>query len=193
MNRKTNIFKRIICIVIIVCCFTSIIGIPRIKTYSKVKDVTNTISGKNDIKELVQCFNTPCGYDLTQLMKKGRTKKYSFSKASDRRNILNLCYEEIYNQGVGERATSIRLFGKTTSNIDLLIGDWGCAWPEIKIKKIYKTSSYNYKIVANINWFEEEKNASKKIGSLRLYLKKDSNSYYGYIVKSMKLKKIADI
>ena len=32
-----------------------------------------------------------------------------------------------------------------------------------------------------------------KIGKLRLYLKKDTNSYYGYMVKSMKLQKVADI
>lgn len=32
-----------------------------------------------------------------------------------------------------------------------------------------------------------------KIGKLRFYLKKDTNSYYGYMAKSMKLRKVADI
>lgn len=32
-----------------------------------------------------------------------------------------------------------------------------------------------------------------KIGKLRFYLKKDTNSCYGYMAKSMKLRKVADI
>ena len=124
-------------------------------------------------------------------MKKGRTKKYDFSKASDRRNILNLCYEEIYS--VGERVVSIRMFGENTNNIDLLVGDWGVAGPIIVIKKIYKIDSKKYKVVANVNWYNSDDNSSKKIGRLRLYLKKDTNSYYGYIAKSMKLEKVSEI
>ncbi len=191
MMKKENLSKKIICTFIIICCFVVPVLNVHIDLQAQTKDVTNFVSGKKDIKELTQILATPCGYDLTELMKVGRTKKYDFSKASDRRNILNLCYDEIYS--VGERVVSIRMFGKNTNDIELLMGDWGCSWPEIKINKIYKMSSNRYKIVANINWYDESENSSKKIGKLRLYLNKDTNSYYGYIAKSMKLEKVADI
>ena len=189
--KKEKLLNKIICAFVIICCFITPVINANTRVQAQTKDVTNTVSGKNDIKELTRILATPCGYDLTELMKKGRTKKYDFSKASDRRNILNLCYEEIYS--VGERVVSIRMFGENTNDIDLLVGDWGCSWPEIKINKIYKMSSNKYKVSANVNWYDESENSSKKIGKLRLYLKKDSNSYYGYIAKSMKLKKVADI
>ena len=48
-------------------------------------------------------------------------------------------------------------------------------------------------MVANVNWYNSDDNSSKKIGRLRLYLKKDTNSYYGYIAKSMKLEKVSEI
>lgn len=189
--KKEKLLNKIICaFVIICCCITPVINAD-FRVQAKTKDVTNTVSGKNDIKELTQILATPCGYDLTELMKKGRTKKYDFSKASDRRNILNLCYEEIYS--VGERVVSIRMFGENTNNIDLLVGDWGVAGPIIVIKKIYKIDSKKYKVVANVNWYNSDDNSSKKIGRLRLYLKKDTNSYYGYIAKSMKLEKVSEI
>ncbi len=189
--KKEKLLNKIICAFVIICCCIIPVINADFRVQAKIKDVTNTVSGKNDIKELTQILATPCGYDLTQLMKKGRTKKYDFSKESDRRNILNLCYDEIYS--LGERVVSIRMFGENTNDIELLVGDWGTAGPEIIIKKIYKSNSNKYKVVANVNWYNTDDNSSKKIGSLRLYLKKDPNSYYGYIVQSMKLQKVANI
>ena len=191
MMRKENLSKKILCTFIIICYFMVPVINVHIDVQAQTKDVTDTVSGKEDIKELTQMFSTPCGYDLTQLMKKGRTKKYDFSKVSDRRNILNLCYDEIYS--VGERVISIRMFGKNTYDLELSIGDWGIAGPKIVIKKIYKINSNKYKVVANVNWYNSNNDSSKKIGKLRLYLNKDTNSYYGYIAKSMKLEKVADI
>lgn len=188
--KKEDLSKKLVS-VLIICCFIIPIINAHIYTQAQTKDVTNSVSGKKDIKELTQILATPCGYDLTQLMKIGRMKKYDFSKASDRRKILNLCYDEIYY--VGERVVSIRVFGENTNDLELFIGDWGLAGPEIVIKKIYKIDSNKYKVVANVNWYNSDDGSSKKIGKLRLYLKKDTNSYYGYIAKSMKLEKVADI
>lgn len=165
----------------------------RITVHAEQKEVTNSISGKKDIEELVQIFTTPCGYNLTELMKKGRSKNFDFSKTSDRRKILNLCYEEIYDKAINEYTLSMRMFDKNTSNIDLLIGDWGSSGPQIKIIKIYKISSNKYKVLSKINWYDSANISSKKIGTMRLYLTKNADSYYGYIVKSMKLKKTANI
>lgn len=126
-------------------------------------------------------------------MQTGRTKSFDFSNKEDRKDILDLCYGEIFDKTITDRVLSLRIFGKTTPQIKFLKGNWGIAWPNNKIRKIYKISSDKYKVVLNINWFNTETNISKRIGKAHLYLKKDPNSYYGYIVRSMKLKKIANI
>lgn len=73
--KKEKLLNKIICeFVIICCCITSVINAD-IRVQAQIKDVTNTVSGKNDIKELTQIFAAACGYDLTELMKIGRTEK----------------------------------------------------------------------------------------------------------------------
>lgn len=184
---KKSFYKLLILLLFTICILET-----RIDISAKQKDVTNSVANKKDIEELVQIFNTPCGYTLNELMKKGRTKNFDFSKTSDRRKILNLCYEEIYDKTISKYTLSMRMFDKNTTGVHLLVGEWGSSGPQINIKNIYKISSNNLKVVASVNWYNSVNDSSKKIGAVRIYLKKNENTYYGYIVESMKLEKTAN-
>lgn len=152
------------------------------------KDVTNTIAGKKKIRALVSCLETPCGYALLYKMKAGKTKTYDFSKASARRYVTNMC--SAYYPRISANTVSKRLFGKSTSKLKEFLGDWGTAWPKIKVKKIYRLSSKKYRVDAQILWVEEDVGRSQ-IGTLKVYLKKEPKSYYGYTMASMTLKNTA--
>lgn len=175
--------------------FVTITAIP-VRSYAKTKDVTNSISSqdKKSIKKLVKCFATPCGYDLAERsMVEGETTGYKFSKASTRRHVLNLSFDEIYVRKVNENELSKRLFGVDTSNINLLMGQWGSSCPIIKAKNIFKLSSSKYKVKTNLVWYDQEKNTYTKVGEVDFTLKKKPNTYYGYIVKSLKITKTSNI
>lgn len=163
-----------------------------VQSYAKEKNVTDSISShdKKNIKKLAKCFSTPCGYDLTERgMVEGETIGYKFSKASTRQHIIKLSWEEIEDQNISKNELSKRLFGVSTPNIKLLIGQWGSSGPIIKIKYIYKISSYKYKIKTNLVWYDPIENTKTKVGEVDFTLKKKQNTYYGYIVKSLNITK----
>ena len=154
-----------------------------------IKNVTKSVSGKKKIQALARCFETPCGYDLIYKMKVGKTKKYDFSKASARRYITNMCSS--YFPKISANTVSKRLFGKSTSKLEAFVGDWGMAWPEIKIKKIYRLSTGTYRVDAHVLWHVQDVRRYT-VGTLKIYLRKKSHSHYGYIATSMTIKKVAN-
>lgn len=99
---------------------------------------------------------------MNELIKKEKTQKFDFSIAADRRKILNLCFEEIYNHSLSEYTLSMRMFDKNTTGINLFIGEWGISGPQIKIKNIYKISPKKYKVIAIVNWYNSENNFLRK-------------------------------
>jgi len=123
-------------------------------------------------------------------MVQGQETGYKFSNANARRHILNLSYEEIWK--TNKITVSKRLFGVSTSNINLKIGQWGCSWPIIKVRNIYKITSNKYKIKTNLVWYDEQQDTYTKVGEVNFSLKKKSNTYYGYIVKSLKIIKTSN-
>ena len=122
-NKK---IKCMLFILTITCLIFYTINGTSIQSYAKTKDITYSISSqdKNNVKKLTKCFSTPCGYDLTEQMIQGEERGYKFSNASARQHILNLAYEEIYDQKIDEYELSKRLFGVKTSNVNPLIGNW---------------------------------------------------------------------
>lgn len=194
--KKKSAMKRIICMLLIVCCTATCFNASMVKAQA-AKDITN--SATHNIRTLCEFFPSTCGYDLIYKMKIGQKKKYNFAKASTRRYALNRCYSELYSQystGTSINTLSNRIFGKKTSKVNMIVADWGLARPAIKIRKIYRQSSGKYKVKANVNWEwdadEFDSAGSRKIGDLQITLKKKPKSYYGYIVKSMALKKVSD-
>ena len=195
--KQKSILKRILCMLLIICCTVTCFNGSMVQTHA-AKDITNTAT--HNIRALCGFFPSTCGGDLIDngaaTMKIGQKKKYNFSKASTRRRTIERDFREFTSQsdiGIGPNAMSKRVFGKSTSKINIQGFDWGDSWPTIEVKKIYKLSSEKYKVKANVNWNEYGKMTIHKIGDLTINLKKKSKSYYGYIVKSMTLKKVADI
>lgn len=196
--KKKSAIKRIICMLLIVCCTATCFNASMVKAQA-AKDITN--SATFNIRALCDYFPSVCGYDLIYKMKIGQKKKYNFAKASTRRHTIFCDWIEFTIQSgksIDPNIVSKRVFGKGTSKINTLGGQWGMAYPTIKVKKICKLSSTKYKVKANVNWEWEPGVSdngiagSRKIGDLRITLKKKPKSYYGYIVKSMALKKVSD-
>lgn len=158
-------------------------------------DVTRTVQGKQNIRILAESFATLCGVDLTSEMEIGQKKKYDFSEPSIRRYAISYSENEWNSQisaGISVETLSKRIFGKNTSQISFIkITDWSDGWPAVRVKKIYRQLSGKNKVKASIIW---EINDSKpyKIGALNITLKKKPKSYYGYIIQSMILRKIAE-
>lgn len=194
MKQKKTI-KQVLCMLLIICCTVMCFNVSMVQTHA-AKDITNTAT--YNIRTLCEFFPSTCGFDLIDNMKIGQKKKYDFSKASTRRRTILNDWIEFTSEtdiGISPNEMSKRVFGKGTSKINTLGGEWGCDWPTIKVKKIYKLSSGKYQVKADIDRNIEGsygKMTVYKIGSVTINLKKKSKSYYGYIVKSMTLKKVAD-
>lgn len=199
MKQKKTI-KQVLCMLLIICCTVTSFNVSMVQTQAAT-DITD--SATHNIRALCEFFPSTCGSDLvdngSDTMKIGQKKKYDFSNASTRRRTI-LCDWKAFTHGsdigITPNMWSKRVFGKSTSKINTQGGDWGESWPEIKVKKIYKLSSGKYKVKANVNWNElgdYGKMTVHKIGDLTINIKKKSKSYYGYVVKSMTLKKVADI
>lgn len=120
----------------------------------------------------------------------GEKKTLDFSKASARRKLLSL-NAEAYNY---PQKTSLSLFGKKTPNAKGLGGDWGTGHPVYRHYKYIKGKKNTYKVKVE-NWFfsesldDTESDEIEKIGITTITLKKKQSSMYGYILKSMMVKR----
>lgn len=200
--KQKNIKNQFICILLIICCTVTGLYIDKIK--AGARDVTKSIPKHHNIRVVSEYFRTLCGYDLLELeekMKIGQKKKYDFSKESTRRYALNRCFNELNSQiyaGIDVKTLSKQIFGKSTTKVSFIEGDWGLAGPKIKIKKIYKQTLGKYTVKADVDWvvkndFNNEIADSYQIGEVEINFKKKPKSYYGYIVKSMILKKVSGL
>lgn len=191
--KKCNFF-----LLMLIFCAVSVVYTGRTEA-DAATDVTRTVQGKQDIRILAESFATLCGVDLIYRMEIGQKKKYDFSEPSIRRYAISYSKNEWNSQisaGIDEKTLSRRIFGKSTTKVNFIEGDWGLGYPKIKIKKIYKLDSGKYTIKADVDWIVEneyyEIEDSYQIGELQINFKKKPKSYYGYIVKSMVLKKVSD-
>ncbi len=198
--KQNGIRKQFLCVIFMICCIVAGLYTGRIGADAKVKDVTKSIPEKHNIRVISGYFRTLCGYDLIEReMNTSQQKKYDFSKESTRRYALSRCFSELYSQiyaGIDAKTLSRWIFGKSTTKVNFIEGDWGLSYPKIKIKKIYKRASGKYTVKADVDWIVENDNYgiedSYQIGELKINFKKKPKSYYGYIVKSMALKKVSD-
>ena len=74
----------------------------------------------------------------------------------------------------------------------MVIGNWGLSWPVIRLKYIGRLSSNKYKIKTNLVWHDAEHDTNTKAGEVDFIIKKKPNSYYGYVVKSLKIIKTSN-
>ena len=72
-------------------------------------------------------------------------------------------------------------------------GDWGTLFPYLTLKSVKKKSSNKYEAVFNVMWENCENNCKKKkTGTATFTLKKKKGTYYGFVAKSVKIKKITN-
>lgn len=191
--KQKGILQRVICMLLIICCTATCFNANMVQAQA-AEDVTNSVSGKRNIKALCKFFSIFYGVELTHQMEIGQKKKYDFSKESARRYVLCISGDTIHYERISVKKASKRIFGKSTSRVGKIIGELGDGeWPTLKIKKIYKLSSGKYKVNISLIQFNGDTGIGNKTGELNVILKKKPKSYYGYIVKSMTLKKVSDI
>ena len=116
----------------------------------------------------------------------GKEKKYDFSSKATRRAVVT--YAEYDGKHQDMSYYSKKLFGKGIGkDKEINIGDWGLAWPEIKVNKYTKLKSGKTCVKFSVMWKNEEEGTTKKLATGKLYLKKKSGTYYGYVATKMTL------
>ena len=158
------------------------------------KDVTAT--QERNIKKLCRHFTNFLCLELIDvepdsMIKVGKSKTWKFQnwRTEDltyKENMLEpLTY--MYCKNAAEKVFDIKDW-----KITPVLGDWGDAGPYISLKSIKKVSSKKYKATFNIKWENSVLNKVKKMGSATFTLKKKRGTYYGFIVKSVTIKKISN-
>ena len=157
-----------------------------------------TSKEKKNIKRLCKNFETFIGMELMEEdsmleIPVGKSKNWVFQEWGT---------EEIdlYKPNMVE-ALSYMLIkdpAKKVFDIDSFVvcskeGDWGTLFPYLTLKSVKKKSSNKYVAVFNVMWENCENNCKKKkTGTATFTLKKKKGTYYGFVAKSVKIKKITN-
>lgn len=193
MNRR-GYLKKAVCIILMICVSMAFFYPGGKQTYTKAA-AGGAVPVTGGLKKIVKKFTTPCGYTLVYEMHTGETKKFNFSKESGRKCIVSKQDKPLNSKQAGN--LSKRLSGRRVSGAQAGGGNWGMAGPEITIKNITRVSLRQYILKADVWWIQSNGYNSDvikyKTGSLKMILKKSPDSFYGYVVKSMTLKKLADV
>lgn len=158
------------------------------------EDVTTT--QEKNIKKLCKNFTDFIGVELTDetsgtYIKVGKSNTWEFQKWSTEDTIyepnmvIPLWYMNIKN-------ASKKVFDIDDFHVQNKLGDWGEVAPYLSLNSISKISSKKYKAVFAVKWRDSVSQTSKKTGSATFTLKKKKGTYYGFIVKSVKIKKTSD-
>ena len=156
-----------------------------------------TATEKRNIKKLCSNFTTFLGLELTDPDSatnyfEDESVTWEFQKW----NKEDMTYKEnmivplwyMYCKDPAKKVFDIDSWIITTKE-----GDWGEAAPVMSLRSIKKVSSKKYKVNYNINWESSfPKKSVTKIGSATFTLKKKRGTYYGFVVKSVVIKKVAN-
>lgn len=155
-----------------------------------------TATEKKKIKKLCKNFTDFLAHELTDdnltsNIKKGKSITWEFQKWSKEDDIYKpnlvvpLWYMTIKNPAK-------KVFDIDDFSVETLEGDWGTISPYLSLKSVTKLSSKKYKAVFNIKWVNSENNKRKTTGIATFTLKKKAGTYYGFVAKSVKIKKTAN-
>ena len=168
-----------------------------------IKDVTYSIKKDNNLNKVINRLNSYC---VAESANKPQTKNTEIKLSN--KNMISIASYVRYNFNNDETFTKNELvntvkllFGKSITNIELgnwirkavsydytsdpyvyAGGDWGNYCAKYNILKIIETSNNVYKITIDGNMYCYETGKMKKICTVNLYIKKSSQSSYGYIV-----------
>lgn len=159
---------------------------------AKNEDVTKKIGVKErtKLKELAANFENSCGYAIAYDVTVGKTKSLDCSRGVGRRYILNYSMPP---EWMSMDDLSLNMFGSKTINVEHVNGDWGLSAPQLKVVKIYKLSTTDYRVDCKMNWTSSYVNKVDRVGTVRLYVTRKKEAYYGYWVKKVWIKKLAEI
>ena len=197
---KKNLAKRVGAIALAgVCLATGSTGTNLIENnhvYAATSQDVSETQEKN-IKKLCKNFTTFIGVEFTDdtsgtYVEKGKSCTWEFQKWSTEdltykpNIVVPLWYMSI-------KDASEKVFDIDGFYVEPIEGDWGSAEPNLSLQSISKISSRKYKAVFNVKWRDCMSRTNKKIGTATFTLKKRKGTYYGFIVKKVKISKTNDI
>lgn len=155
-----------------------------------------TATEKKKIKKLCKNFTDFLALELVDddeitKLEVGKTRNWIFQKWSTEdftyqpNLVVPLWYMTIKNPAK-------KVFGLDNFSVETQQGDWGSIIPYLSLKSVKKVSSKKYTAVFNIKWKNCENNKKKTTGTATFTLKKKKGTYYGFIVKSVKIKKTSN-
>ena len=172
------------------------LGIIHTPVAVQAKTTNATTNEKKKSKKLCNEFTNFLGMQLTEgdpslAISVGKSTTWIFEtwKKEDLTYRYNLVVPLQY---MSDEGAAERVFGLKDFYVSPVIGDWGEAFPELSLKSATKKSTSKYTAVCDIKWVNSMDNTTKKIGTATFTLKKKKGTHYGFIVKSIKIKKVAN-
>ncbi|MBE5905678.1 MAG: hypothetical protein E7277_02640 [Lachnospiraceae bacterium] len=133
-------------------------------------------------KEFVNFAGLECSNDKWL----GKEKKYVFSSKATRRAIATYAVYDGTHHDMSYY--SKKMFGKGVgTDKEITMGDWGNAGPVIKVNKYTRLKNGRTCVNFTLRWTNEEEKTTKTLATGKLYLKKKSGAYYGYVATKMVL------
>ena len=176
MNR---VIKRIFFIAIIASCLI-MSGIPYVGQIDEVRAATEK---EKNVKRIANLLEDAIYYQIEYQMGPNQEYKFDFSTKSDCKKMM------ISSKETSAEKYAKNIFGKKITGAEMLVGDWGCEWPIIKVYKI-KTSGKKLLAYYKMYRSEDEIYPHKQlVASGKMNLKKSKVSKYKYAVTKLTIKR----
>ncbi len=154
-------------------------------------------SEKANIKKLCSNFETFVGQmladnDSDNKIAVGKSQKWVFQ--SWQKEDLTYKDNMVVPLGyMGGKKAAERVFGVKKFYVPHKKGDWGNAYPKLTVKSIKKESSSKYIATCDVKWVNSEDNTSKKWATVTVTMKKKKGTHYGFVAKSVNIKKLKNV
>lgn len=175
------------------------------------KDVTKTFKDKKKVTSLVKCMNDWIGYQYIYNSKNYQNETITLSNKF-MLNVVSPNYMSPTSKGLQAKVKAV--FGKKPAmkylsvyddrnaflaspdfvakladgSLTTRVGDWGCAYPMMTVKKIVKNSSTTYTLTVQTHMYDASEDIKELIGVTTIKIKKNKDAKYGYYVTGIKMK-----
>ena len=193
MKKTLKKFVYVMVLALLVCSYSGVNG--QEVVHAQTSKVTSGEKGK--IKKLCKEFTVFLAMQLNETdpimeIPVGKSTTWKFQDWN--KEDLNYKYNMIVPLGyMSDENAAKRVFGISDFYVTPEVGDWGEAYTVVSLKSVSKKSSSKYVAVCDVKWVNEVENTTQKWGTATFTLKKKKGTYYGFVVKSVKIKKIKNI
>ena len=148
------------------------------------------------IKKSSKNFGTFAGADLIGVegrkkLAKGKSRTYKFQDWDEEdttySSVMKKALEMVYIKDDDNKLFDVDY------DVEDFEGDWGMSYQAIAFKKVKMISEDKYKATCEVKWNDNFNGKKWKIGTATFTFKKKDEAYYGFVLKSVTIKKTTEI